>query len=77
MTLGGGSPYQAIKLLPGRTAPVAGGVNPEKDGRRRIAVNIRLAEPGAVAHLPIDHFDGLDSFDDLPRDARCVADMWF
>ena len=56
---------------------MAGGVNPEKDGRRRIAVNIRLAEPGAVAHLPIDHFDGLDSFDDLPRDARCVADMWF
>ncbi len=45
--------------------------------RRRIAVNLRLTEPGPVAHLPIDHFDGLDTFDDLPRDKRCVADMWF
>jgi len=46
-------------------------------GRRRIAVNLRLAEPAAVAHIPIDHFDGLDTFDDLPRDGRCVADYWF
>jgi hypothetical protein len=49
----------------------------DADGRRRIAVNLRLTEPGPVAHLPIDHFDGLDTFDDLPRDGRCVADMWF
>ncbi|MBL8584689.1 MAG: GFA family protein [Rhizobiaceae bacterium] len=49
----------------------------EKDGRRRMAVNVRLAEPASVAHLPIDHFDGLDSFDDLPRDGRKVADYWF
>ena len=49
----------------------------DADGRRRIAVNLRLTEPGPVARLPIDHFDGLDSFDDLPRDRRCVADMWF
>jgi hypothetical protein len=49
----------------------------DEQGRRRIAVNLRLTEPGPVAHLPIDHFDGLDTFDDLPRDGRCVADMWF
>lgn len=49
----------------------------EPDGRRRMAVNLRLTEPGAVAHLPIDHFDGLDAFDDLPRDGRCVSHMWF
>jgi hypothetical protein len=50
----------------------------EPDGRRRIAVNIRLAEDvGAVSHLPIDHFDGLDSFDDLPRDGRTVHEYWF
>ena len=48
-----------------------------QDGRRRIAVNLRLAEPAAVATIPIDHFDGLDTFDDLPRDGRCVADYWF
>jgi hypothetical protein len=47
------------------------------DGRRRMAVNLRLTEPGPIAHLPIDHFDGLDAFDDLPRDGRCVGDLWF
>lgn len=47
------------------------------DGRRRMAVNIRLTEPELVAHLPIDHFDGLDTFTDLPRDGRTVRDMWF
>ncbi|MCV2357029.1 GFA family protein [Paucibacter sp. B2R-40] len=46
-------------------------------GRRRIAVNLRLAEPAAVAQIPIDHFDGLDTFEDLPRDGRCVGDYWF
>lgn len=29
------------------------------------------------SHLLIDHFDGLDKFDDLPRDGRCIKDMWF
>ncbi len=47
------------------------------DGRRRLAVNARLAEPEAVARIPIDHFDGLETFKDLPRDGRCVADYWF
>ena len=47
------------------------------DGRRRIAVNLRLAPPEEVAGLPIDHFDGLDTFEDLPRDGRCVRDLWF
>jgi hypothetical protein len=49
----------------------------DANGRRRIAVNLRLAEPDDVAHLPIDHFDGLDKFEDLPRDGRCVGDLWF
>jgi len=54
------------------------GARPEEDGRRRIAVNLRLAvDPTLVAAIPIDHFDGLDTFDDLPRDGRCVVDMWF
>jgi hypothetical protein len=53
------------------------GLKVEEDGRRRIAVKLRLTEPGPVAHLPIDHLDGFDSFDDLPRDGRCVSDMWF
>ena len=49
----------------------------DPEGRRRIAVNIRLSEPESVAHLPIDHFDGLGTFTDLPRDGRCVSDLWF
>jgi hypothetical protein len=53
------------------------GLRLEKDGGRRMAVNIRLAPPEAVADLRIDHFDGLDSFDDLPGDGRCVRDIWF
>jgi hypothetical protein len=53
------------------------GLRSDKSGRTRIAVNVRLAPPEEVADLPIDHFDGLDTFDDLPRDGRCVRDMWF
>ena len=46
------------------------------EGKRRIAVNLRMSEPGPIAGIPIDHFDGLDKFEDLPRDGRCVGDMW-
>ena len=53
------------------------GLRSSATGRTRIAVNVRLAPPEAVADLPIDHFDGLDTYDDLPRDGRCVRDMWF
>lgn len=49
----------------------------DEQGRRRIAVNLRLADPEAVARIPIDRFDGLGKFEDLPRDGRCVADYWF
>lgn len=47
------------------------------DGRRWTAVNVRMTDPGQVDALPIDHFDGHDTFDDLPRDSRVVKDMWF
>lgn len=49
----------------------------DETGRRRTAVNIRLARFEAVAHLPIDHFEGRDTFSDLPSDGRTVRDMWF
>lgn len=52
-------------------------LEPGKDGRRRIAVNLRLSDAEAVAAIPLDHFDGLATFDDLPRDGKCVADVWF
>jgi hypothetical protein len=50
---------------------------PGEHDRRRIAVNLRLAEPEVVGSIVVDHFDGLDSWQDLPRDGRCIADMWF
>jgi hypothetical protein len=53
------------------------GLLPEHDSRYRVAVNVRLAAPEDVADLAIDHFDGLDTFEDLPGDGRCVRDMWF
>lgn len=52
------------------------GLRLEADGRRRMAVNVRLAEPEAVGDLPIDHFDGLDTFEDLPATGRTVRDLW-
>lgn len=47
-------------------------------GQRRMAVNTRMIDdPNQIANLPIDHFEGLVSFEDLPRDGRCVKDLWF
>jgi hypothetical protein len=53
------------------------GLRLDPDGRRRMAVNVRLADPEFVAHLPIVHFEGFDTFQDLGQDGRCVKDMWF
>lgn len=47
------------------------------DGRRRMAVNLRLAEPDDVAHIPVNRFDGLDSFTSGGQDGRCVSDLLF
>lgn len=52
-------------------------VQPDARGRRRIAVNLRLAEPDEVADVLIRHFDGLESFRELPSDGKCVKDYWF
>ncbi|MCB0327747.1 MAG: GFA family protein [Bdellovibrionales bacterium] len=47
-------------------------------GKKRMAVNLRLADdPEQIKDLPIDHFDGLDEFKDLPSDGRCIKDLWF
>ena len=47
------------------------------DGRTRIAVNLRLAEPDDVAAIPLRCFDGLHGFEDMPTDGRTVGDVWF
>jgi hypothetical protein len=51
--------------------------NADREGRRQTGINLRLTEPEPIAGLPIDHFDGLDTFEDLPRDGRRVCDLWF
>jgi hypothetical protein len=74
------SPNPSLEIL---FCPSCGGVlcwrglRLDPQGRRRIAVNARLADPEAVADLAIDHFDGFETFDDLPSDGRCVRDLWF
>ncbi len=50
------------------------GLEPDTQGRTRIAVNLRLAEPDAVGHIPVKHFDGFDTFTDLGQGDTCVAD---
>ena len=53
------------------------GLRLRADGRRRMAVNMRLAPPDEVARLPVRRLDGLDSFKDVLADPRCVQDIWF
>jgi hypothetical protein len=50
---------------------------PNSEGKRWIAVNCRMTEPELIAELPVDHFDGHDTWEDLPPDGRKVRDMWF
>lgn len=54
------------------------GIAAQDDGRRRIAVNLRLTDdPDTIQHLPIRHFDGLTAFKDEPTDHRRIADQWY
>jgi hypothetical protein len=53
-------------------------VKPREDGRRRIAVNLRLSEdPAQVAAISIRHLDGFESWKDIERPASTVDDLWF
>ena len=40
-------------------------------GRRRIA-----DDPKAVAAIPLEHFDGFETFKDLRQDKKYVGDVW-
>jgi hypothetical protein len=52
-------------------------LEPESDGRLRMAVNLRLAEPGQVRPIPLKRFDGFDTWTSTPAEGRCMADLWF
>ena len=49
----------------------------DEDGRKRAAVNVRTCDPALISEVPIRHFEGYDSFKELPSDRRTVKDMWF
>lgn len=51
--------------------------NTDPEDARRIAVNLRLADPDTVASIPVRHLDGLDSWTAVDRPARTVGDLWF
>lgn len=48
--------------------------NTDEQGKYRIAVNLRLAEPDSVSTIPVKRFDGFDTFKGLSDDKRCVGD---
>lgn len=51
---------------------------PSPEGKTQVAVNIRLADdPTSIMDIPVRHFDGLETFKELPKDHRTVKDMWF
>jgi hypothetical protein len=45
------------------------------DGRRRAAVNLRLAPPEAVSAIALVHHDG-ETMSDLPPDGKHISDVW-
>lgn len=53
------------------------GLTVSPEGRRRLAVNLRLADPEDVADIPVKRLDGFGPFTHLPPDGRCVRDYWF
>lgn len=51
-------------------------IEPRENGKFRIAVNLRLAEPEQVADIPIHYIDGSDK-GQIPNDDKCVRDYFF
>ncbi len=50
----------------------------DSEGRLRIAVNLRMIDnPDKIMGLQIDHFDGLNKFEDEPSDGRKIKDLWY
>ncbi len=53
------------------------GLTVNEQGKRRVAVNLRLTEPGPIEHVSIRHFDGLDTWESRAEDGKCVKDIWY
>jgi hypothetical protein len=48
----------------------------DKEGRRRMAVNMRLADPADVRAIEVNRFDGAETWTSAPSDGRCISDFW-
>jgi hypothetical protein len=48
----------------------------EVGGRRRMGVNLRLAEPDGLVDIPVRRVDWLDESGGLPMDGRRISDFW-
>jgi len=53
------------------------GLTVNAEGKRRVAVNLRMTEPGPIAEVPIRHFDGLDTWSRQPGAGARVKDLWY
>ena len=71
-------PHLEILFCPGCGGMLAWrGLILDDRGRRRMAVNLRMAEPEAVAAIPVKRLDGLLSWSEVGSEGRCVGDLWF
>ena len=52
-------------------------ISPNQDGLRKMAVNLRLADPASLKGMPLRRFDGLGDFKPLASDGSTVDDIWF
>lgn len=49
-----------------------------KSGKLKCAINARsIDDPKLIEDIKLEHFDGLDTFEDLPLDGKCIKDIWF
>jgi hypothetical protein len=73
-----GEPALEMRFCPTCAAVVCWrGLRLDDKGRRRMAVNLRMADPAAVADVPVKHLDGLTTWTLVAREAGCVGEMWF
>ena len=48
-----------------------------ENGNKLVDVDVQMSAPSPISKIPVRHFEGHDSFKELPADGRTVQDMWF
>jgi hypothetical protein len=52
-------------------------LEPDAQGVRKMAVNLRMGDPRQLANVPVRRWDGRDSWSAMAPDGRTLADHWF